>query len=446
MPSFAALVSLGCAKNLVDSEIMIPQVEKAGYMLTDDLSKAELIVVNTCGFLESAVQEAVDTILEVSQHKIHAVCKTLVVTGCMVQRYGRKLRELLPEVDVFLGTSHYHELLGILQGPESSGVHIRRPDFLMSSHVPRKRSTPFYSAYLKVADGCSHRCTYCMIPHLRGPYRSRSVGDIYEEASQLVSEGVKEINLIAQDLTALGSDRHETGQLATLLESLENLAELKWVRLLYVYPDRVDAALLETMAWSHKVVPYLDIPFQHCSPKVLKAMGRGADRRHPRAILALIRDHLPQIALRTSLMVGFPGESAQDFEELLLFLDEAQFDHVGAFPFSPERGTKAARMPGQIPESLREERLDVLMKRQREISRRRLAQRIGERLDVLVEGYHAETELLLSGRASIQAPEVDGAVIITRGEAEIGEIRPAVVTGAHDYDLEVELDPAGPLS
>ncbi len=443
MPPSAVLISLGCAKNLVDSEIMIPQLKKLGYTISDDPASATVIVINTCGFLESAVQESVDTILEMSIHKETGCCEKLIVTGCMVQRYGKKLQKLLPEVDIFLGISYYHELSKVLlegKKGDKNLVHIRKPDFLVTAQMDRIRSTPFYSAYLKIADGCNHRCTYCMIPRLRGPYRSRTLKDIHTEAIQLASDGVKEINLIAQDLTAFGSERKEVGQLPALLELLEGIDGLEWVRLLYVYPDNIDVPLLTTMAKSCKVTPYLDIPFQHCSESVLKAMGRGTGTRHPKATLSLIRTHLPHIALRTSLMVGFPGESPQHFEELLDFLEDAQFDHVGAFSFSPEIGTKAAGMPEQLPDKAKAERLNELMEMQMNISHKRLKDRIGDRLDVLVEGYHAETELLLSGRASIQAPEVDGNVIITCGTAQVGEIRSAHVTGAHEYDLEVELE------
>ncbi len=444
MVSFASLISLGCSKNLVDSEIMIPQLEQMGYSITQDLSNAQIIVVNTCGFLESAVQEAVDTILEVARHREKNRCTQLIVTGCMVQRYGRKLKALLPEVDLFLGTSHYDQLSRILEERsrgEGESLYIRRPDFLATSRLERKRCTPSYSAYLKVADGCSHRCTYCMIPRLRGPYRSRTLEDIQREAARLAAEGVKEINLIAQDITALGMDRGERDSLPRLLKSLEDVEGLRWVRLLYAYPDHVSHSLLETMAQSDKIVPYLDIPFQHASSHVLKAMGREKHKKTPVDLVAHIRSHMPQIALRTSLMVGFPGETSGDFQQLLDLVEAARFDHVGTFAFSPERGTRAARMDGQIPETIKEERLDMLMRHQRDISRKRLNERFGDRLQVMVEGYHPETDYLLIGRASIQAPEVDGAVIITRGQAEIGEIRAARVTGAHDYDLVVELEP-----
>lgn len=443
MPPSAVLISLGCAKNLVDSEIMLHQLRKMGYAVGEDPAGATIIVINTCGFLESAVQESVDTILEASIHKKTGCCEKLVVAGCMVQRYGKKLQKLLPEVDIFLGTSYYHKLSKVLiesQKGDTNPIHIRRPDFLATTQMERIRSTPFYSAYLKIADGCSHRCTYCMIPQLRGPYRSRTLEDIRIEAVRLASDGVKEINLIAQDLTAFGSERGETDQLSALLELLEEIDGLEWVRLLYLYPDHIDTRLLATMAQSRKVTPYLDIPFQHCSAGILKAMGRGTNTRHPKATLHLIRTHLPHIALRTSLMVGFPGESPRQFRELLDFLEEARFDHVGAFSFSPEIGTRAAKMPGQLPETVKAERLSELMETQMNISRKRLQKRIGEKLDVLVEGYHEETELLLSGRAAIQAPEVDGNVIITRGTAQVGEIRIAHVTGSHEYDLEVELE------
>ncbi len=443
MSSLASLISLGCSKNLVDSEVMIPQLEHCGYVMTADLSQAEIIVVNTCGFLERAVEEAVDTILEVVQHKEMSRCRQIVVTGCMVQRYGRKLKKLLPEVDLFLGTSHYGQLSKILAERSNGSGHslyMGRPHFLATSRLERKRCTPFYSAYLKIADGCSHRCTFCMIPRLRGPYRSRPLEDIEEEASRLVDEGVRELNLIAQDITAFGSDRGGRDNLAALLESLEEMEGLRWVRLLYAYPEHVSDSLLKLLAQSNKIVPYLDIPFQHASSSILKAMGRVDHKQDPSDTVSRIRFHVPKIALRTSLMVGFPGETSQDFRKLLSFVEAARFDHVGTFAFSPEKGTRAARMSGQIPEKTKEERLAMVMELQRNISRKRLSERVGDRLQVMVEGYHPETDYLLVGRASIQAPEVDGEVIITSGRAEIGEIHMARVTGAHDYDLEAELE------
>ena len=445
----AAIVSLGCAKNQVDSEHLAARLREAGYDLTSEAEQAALIVVNTCGFLQSAVEESIQVILELSQFKETGTCRKLVVAGCMVQRYGNKLPELLPEVDFFIGTSHFGDLVPILAGeaePDSAteppgAVHIGPARHTSDCHTPRLRSTPFHTAYLKIAEGCGNRCAYCMIPALRGPLRSRPVDDVLAEARAMAAEGVVEISLIAQDTTAYGLDRKDPEALVRLLRGLETIDGLQWVRLLYAHPSRISGALLETMAESAKIVPYLDIPIQHSVPRLLQAMNRGLPDDVPdlKTVLSRIRKPIPQIALRTSVMVGFPGETDDDFQDLLDFLDEARFDHLGAFAFSPEPGTRAAGMKGQIPEELREERKNRVMELQRAISHEKLEAWIGRTVPVLVEGEHPETELLLAGRTAAQAPEVDGLVMITSGEAEQGRIVPARITAAHDYDLEAEL-------
>jgi ribosomal protein S12 methylthiotransferase len=437
----AALISLGCAKNLVDSEVMASHLAQLGYAIVPDPSEASLILVNTCGFLESAVQESIDSILDLARYKESGPCKVLVVAGCMVQRYGKKLLELIPEVDCFLGTAHYYglkEILKELEQGSSRRLWISSPRFLFHGDLSRSRSTPFYSAYIKIAEGCSNRCSYCLIPSLRGPYRSRSVEDILIEVRRLACEGVKEINLIAQDTTAFGSDRGDPGALIRLLESLDEVRGIVWVRLLYGYPERVNETLLRTMAQSTKIIPYLDIPLQHCVPKILKAMGRAAPFKDPEELLARIRRHLPDIALRTSLIVGFPGETEADFGALVAFVKRVEFDHLGVFAFSPEAGTRA-KLPRQRARNTKENRREVLLTLQRSISRRRLALRIGQMVPVLIEGFHPETKLLLSGRMATQAPEVDGMVILTKGQANLGDLVLARLTAAHDYDVEAEI-------
>ncbi len=421
---------------------MVAHLAELGYAMTSDPSEASLILVNTCGFLESAVQEAIDTILELARYKESGPCKRLVVAGCMVQRYGKKLLELMPEVDCFLGTAHFYDLERILvacnQGA-SRRLWISSPRFLFHSALPRSRSTPFFTAYVKIAEGCSNRCTYCLIPHLRGPYRSRSVKDILVEAERLAEEGVKEINLIAQDTTAFGSDRADPDALIRLLESLDAVDGIAWIRLLYAYPDRVNGALLRTMAQSGKIVPYLDIPLQHCVPRILKAMGRTTPLDGTEELIALIRHHIPDMALRTSLIVGFPGETEADFQALVAFVERVEFDHLGVFEFSPEPGTRAAKLPRQRARRTREKRREALLTLQRSLSRRRLTSQIGQTAPVLIEGFHPETELLLSGRLATQAPDVDGMVILTKGQAAVGDLVLARITAAHDYDLEAEL-------
>jgi ribosomal protein S12 methylthiotransferase len=449
MKPLAAVVSLGCAKNLVDSEVMVSHLAGCGYAMTAAPPEASLILVNTCGFLESAVQEAIETILGLARHKVSGSCKRLVVTGCMVQRYGKKLLALMPEVDCFLGTSHFYELERILQALEDGApgrLWISSPRFLFQTEMPRVRSTPFFSAYVKIAEGCSNHCTYCLIPHLRGPYRSRSVEDVLAETRRLAAEGVKEINLVAQDTTAFGADREDPHALVRLLESLETVDGIAWIRLLYSYPDRVSEALLQTMSQSRKIVPYLDLPFQHCVPRILKAMGRASPFSDPQELIDLMRRHIPEIALRTSLIVGFPGETEADYQALVAFVERAQFDHLGVFEFSAEAGTRAARLPEQIDEAIKLKRRLALLDRQRSISKRRLALRLGQVVPVLIEGYHPETDLLLNGRLATQAPEIDGNVIITKGHANAGDLVAARITAAHDYDLEAEIwDVSKPL-
>jgi ribosomal protein S12 methylthiotransferase len=442
MKPSATLISLGCAKNLVDSEVMASQLTQLGYVINPNPSEASLILVNTCGFLESAVQEAIDTILDLARYKEIGSCTHLVVAGCMVQRYGKKLLELMPEVDCFLGTAHCYDLMEIFKDLEmglSKRLWISSPRFLFHSDLSRSRSAPFFSAYIKIAEGCGNRCTYCLIPHLRGPYRSRSVEDILVEVRRLADEGVKEINLVAQDTTAFGSDRGDPSALIRLLESLDEVHGIAWIRLLYAYPDRVGETLLRTVAQSRKIVPYLDIPLQHCVPKILKAMGRGAPFEDPEELVARIRRHIPGIALRTSLIVGFPGETEADFRALVAFVERVEFDHLGIFGFSPEAGTRAAKLPGQRTLNTKEKRREALLTVQRSISRQRLALLIGQKVPVLIEGFHSETELLLSGRLATQAPEVDGMVILTKGQANIGDLVFAQITTAHDYDVEAQI-------
>lgn len=440
----AAIVTHGCAKNLVDSETLAPQLIRCGYHLTSDLPQASLIVVNTCGFLQSAVEEGIQSILELAALKSSGACRNLVVVGCLVQRYGKKLPDLLPEVDLFLGTSHFLELENILElhsKGKARRLWIAAPKALPTSHTPRLRSTGNHSAYIKIAEGCSNRCTFCKIPQLRGAYRSRTVADVLQEARQLALEGVKEINLIAQDSTAFGTDRDEPWALVRLLELLDALPEITWVRLLYTYPDRVSRELLRTIAQSEKIVHYLDVPLQHCVAHILHRMRRTNADTDMFALIDRIRSEVPDMALRTSLMVGFPGETESDFQQLLRFAETVQFDHLGVFGFSPEEGTAAARLPSQINPRIREERRHMLLELQQTISRRRLERLVGQTLPVLLEGVHPDTELLLAGRLASQAPEVDGSVIITKGVATQGTVAPARVTRAHDYDVEAELLP-----
>lgn len=441
-PKGAVVVSLGCSKNLVDSEVLAHQLHLLGFEVIDDPSQARLIVVNTCGFLESAVQEAVDHILEMALYKKEGSCAYLVAAGCMVQRYGRKLVPLLPEVDLFLGTSHYDRFAAVFQESERRGfprILLERPRYLYHSGTVRRLSTPSHWAYVKIAEGCSNRCSFCLIPALRGSCRSRPVEDVLTEVKALAEAGVVEVNLVAQDTTAFGMDRGDPEALCRLFEGFEDIPGLRWVRLLYAYPYGISDKLLQTMASSSKVVPYLDVPFQHCVPRILEAMHRRGKGLHPRDVIERIRRYLPDAALRTSLMVGFPGETEDDFQELCRFVEDVRFDHMGVFAFSPERGCRASRFPDPVTEPVKAARRDTLMSLQQQISRGNLRRLVGQRVPVLVEGLHPETELLAVGRLPGQAPEVDGTVIIVEGTANAGNVVLAEVLKSHDYDLEARL-------
>jgi ribosomal protein S12 methylthiotransferase len=434
---YASLISLGCAKNLVDSEQMVMQLVDMGFSVTGDAAEADLIVVNTCGFLKSAVEEAIEAILDAAGRKISGKCRMLVVTGCMVQRYGKKLMAELPEVDLFLGASHYHALRSAVESRLAGNpgrLWIGRPASLDGGGAGRVISTGPHYAFLKIAEGCSNSCSFCIIPHLRGPLRSRNTEDILAEAARLGADGIKEINLIAQDTTAFGLDRGDPEALPELLEKLDAAPGLRWIRLLYSYPDRITDRLLQTIANSSKIVPYLDIPVQHCSPGILKAMGRPAASFEK--TIDKIRSNIPGVALRTSIIVGFPGETRAEFKSLLKFMERVEFDHAGVFAYSPEAGTRAARLPGRPGGKTAESRRAALLELQRDISRRKLRLLVGRTLPVLIEGPHPESDLLIAGRLPTQAPEVDGGVIITEGCVEAGQVRMALITASHDYDLE----------
>jgi ribosomal protein S12 methylthiotransferase len=443
-PQRAALISLGCAKNQVDSQIMASQILDLGYVLTEDLSEASVVIINTCGFLQSSVEEGLDIILEAARRKEGGVCEKLIVAGCMVQRYGRKLARSLPEVDLFLGTSHYHLLKEVikeqLDQPDRSSVYMTRPRSIPAAFgSSRIGDTNPSSVYIRIADGCDNRCTFCMIPHLRGPFRSRPVESIVEEARLLAEAGAVEINLIAQDITAYGPRGRNATTLLTLLEALEDLDGIQWIRLLYAYPDGVTPDLLKHMRQSRKVLPYLDMPLQHCAPEILHAM-RGRPFTEPAdCMLRRIRDTVPHIALRTTLMVGFPGETDEHFQTLLSFVERSRFDHLGVFAFSPEPGTRAARLAAQVEPAVKDRRRHELLMLQKGISESLLSMKVGQILPVLVEGPHPETDLLMSGRLKSQAPEVDGTVLITSGSATPGEIVFARITRSHSYDVEAEI-------
>ena len=427
--------TLGCPKNRVDSEVMLGTLTEAGYRLVQDPAKAEVIVVNTCGFIESAKVESVDAIVELAQLKAAGSCKKLVVTGCLVQRHAEELARELPEVDHFLGTGAYQEIARVVSDAQAKRLVAPDPDFVHSASTPRINSLPSHTAYLKIAEGCDNACAFCIIPKLRGPQRSRPVADLVAEAQALAAQGTVELSLVAQDLTAYGQDLPGKVRLHHLLPELCRVEGVRWIRLHYAYPRDFPDALVDVIASEPKIVKYLDMPLQHSSDRLLRAMRRGRDSSFLRALLAKLRDRVPGIALRTSLIVGLPGETEADFQDLLSFVREQRFERLGVFEFSPEDGTAAAGMAGQLPAAEKRARYQAVMEIQQEISRAHQRAAVGRRLEVLVEGASEETEHLLAGRHAQQAPEIDGITYVNDGVAYPGEIVTVEITDAGDYDL-----------
>lgn len=435
------LISLGCAKNLVDSENILGLLKERGHPLVSDPDDAECVVINTCGFVQAAVEESIDTILDICARKKKGVLKRVYGVGCFVQRYGYKLLKEIPEVDGWLGTGEIHRIGDLLEGKGAGPIpfHLSRPTFLADHNTPRVQTTPFYTAYLKIGEGCSHRCSYCLIPGLTGPFRSRGMKSLVLEAQGMADRGVKEVNLVAQDTTSFGEDLDGHVRLEDLIEALLKITGLRWIRVLYSHPFRITDRLLSLLYREEALCPYLDIPFQHVHPGVLKAMGRNPGGQDPYTLLERIRSGTRRLTLRTTLMVGFPGETEKAFEELHEFVARAAFDHLGAFVFSPERGTPAARLKNAVPREEAERRRHAVMSLQAEISRKKNQEMVNRTIPVLVEGLSPETDLLLKGRTAGMAPDVDGQVLINRGEAGIGDIVPVLIRDAHPYDLVGEI-------
>jgi ribosomal protein S12 methylthiotransferase len=436
------MVSLGCSKNLVDSEVMLGLLEKDGYEVTQGPEDANLLLVNTCGFIGSAVKEAIDEILELTRYKKDDPAKKLVVTGCLVQRYGTELEKELPEVDLFIGTNGFHTIVDQLYGkkvPVPLAHSLEQTPFLMDSSIPRKVSTPPHRAYMKITEGCINRCSYCLIPDIRGKLRSRTISDLITEARRLDAEGVKELTLVAQDLLAYGLDLKKRTNLIVLLKQLLAETNIPWIRLLYLHPARVNKELLLLMAANTRIIPYLDIPFQHVSDHILRLMNRPYTQVKLIQLMETIRHILPLAALRTTMMVGFPGETEDDIAEMTDFLQKHHFDHLGVFAYANEEGCKAASLPDQIAEETKEERLRKIMELQADISFAALQKHVGAVEQVLVEGLSRESDLLLEGRTRYQAPDIDGCVYITRGTVEPGALVDVTITEAHTYDLVGEL-------
>jgi ribosomal protein S12 methylthiotransferase len=431
------MLSLGCPKNLVDGEVMLGRLQGAGYRLVADAKQADVVVVNTCAFIDRAKQESVDAILEMAHEKETGRAKRLVVTGCLTQRYDADLRKEIPEIDATLGTGQVDEIVRAVGGEgtslEEAGPGL--PTWVYDHTAPRILSTPPWLAYVKISEGCDYTCSFCIIPTLRGRHRSRNVEDVVAEARALASRGVREIVLVAQDSTRYGLDHGVRDGLAYLLRRLGRIDALRWIRVMYAYPSTLTDPILDAMASEEKVVKYVDIPLQHASEPVLRRMKRPTGRGNLLGMVERIRERVPGVAIRTSFIVGFPGETEEDFERLQGFVKDGQFDNVGVFTFSDEEGTSSFDLPGRVPARVKESRRRKVMALQKRISKRRNRARLGERVEVLVEGTHPESDLLLRGRLPSQAPEIDGQVIINDGTAEPGAFVTCEVTEAHPYDL-----------
>jgi ribosomal protein S12 methylthiotransferase len=455
------LVSLGCPKNLVDGEVMLGLAEQAGHEITSDASSADVLVVNTCAFIDSAKRESIDAILEMAGQKVSGACKTLIVTGCLGERYREELKKEIPEIDVVLGTGEVPEIVTALSEsakrrrsaereggrPEAShapaamrATFYKKPTYLYDATTPRHLSTPRHFAYVKVAEGCDYTCSFCIIPTLRGAYRSRTADSIVAEARTLAARGVKELILISQDTTFYGNDRGERGALARLLRELNTVDGLEWIRLLYLYPTTVTDETLAAMAECEKVCRYVDLPLQHASAAVLKRMRRPGNRATYDTLLARIRERVPGVTLRTTFIVGYPGETDAEFDELRAFVRETEFDHVGVFTYSHEEGTRAYGVADDVEPSVKRSRRDRLMAMQKAIVARAQARRVGQRVRVLVDGPSREHPLVVQGRLAGQAPEIDPVVFFTEAgpdELPPGSCVEGEVLAARGYDLVV---------
>lgn len=436
------ILSLGCPKNLADSELMLGALAGAGFEITLDPDDAQVLIVNTCAFIEAAKRESIDAIVEAGRIKGQTAGRRLVVAGCMAQRYGAELRDQLPEIDVLVGTGNFLDLPELLRRTETPELRpIPYPGaahLLAAAAAPRVRIGDSISAYLKISEGCNHKCAFCIIPKIRGAHESRPLDDVVAEARALVADGVREINLIAQDLTAYGRDLRPRSSLAQLLGRLDRIEGLRWIRLLYCYPNFVTDELLEAIAELPRVVKYIDMPLQHADDDVLQAMRRERSATALRKLLDRIRRRIPGVILRTSFIVGFPGETEQAFGRLLDFVREEQFDRVGVFTYSREENTAAYEMPDQLPERIKRERRSALMELQAGISLRKNRDLVGREIEVLVEGGVDGRATRMRGRTSGQAPEIDGMVLL-KGEAHPGEFVRAKIDKVHSYDLVGEV-------
>jgi ribosomal protein S12 methylthiotransferase len=457
-------VSLGCPKNLVDGEVMLGLAREAGHEITANATDADAIVVNTCAFIDRAKEESVDAILEMARLKRDGGCRTLIVTGCLAERYGEELRREIPEIDVVLGTGDVPAITEALAGggpsagasplrlyksgrgplsPANAGdvsgdLSTTGPTYLYDASTPRMLTTPKHYAYVKIAEGCDYTCAFCIIPTLRGEYRSRDEDSVVREAEALAAQGVRELLLISQDTTFFGIDQGKRGALARLLRRLNAVDGLAWIRLLYLYPTTISDDVLEAMAACEKVCRYIDLPLQHASASVLRRMRRPGNRETYDALLARIRRHLPDVTLRTTFIVGFPGETEDDVAQLEAFVRETGFDHVGVFTYSHEEGTRAHALEDDVPASVKKARRDRIMRLQKQIVTRRRRRQVGQIVPVIVDGPSPDSDLVMTGRMAGQAPDIDSIVVFSDcdpSRLRLGSLVTARITGARGYDL-----------
>jgi ribosomal protein S12 methylthiotransferase len=434
------VISLGCPKNLVDTEVMLGHLDGAGYEFVQDPQEADMILINTCSFIESAREESVQTILEAAKLKQTGKLKRLVVAGCLTQRYRKDLAREMPEVDAFIGLDELDRIVETSPPPASSLRMAptelpQRAAYLYDHTTPRRIATPPWTAYVKIAEGCDHTCSFCAIPSFRGKFRSRPIESILDEVETLTGKGVREINLLAQDSSHFGRDRGQAEGLASLLSQLNKVERLHWLRVHYLYPNTITDTLIETMAGAEKVVGYIDLPLQHAHNDTLKRMRRGGSAEGHLRLLAKFRAAMPDVTLRSTFIVGFPGETSTEFESLLAFIREARLDHLGVFTYSHEESTSAYSMQDDVPAEEKQLRHDRLMECQQEIAFEHARAAVGQQVEVLVEGAHPETEHLLTGRTRGQAPDVDGRVLINDGQADPGQFVQVELTETAGYDL-----------
>ncbi len=444
MSTKIAFVSLGCDKNTVDSEIMIQLLAEKGYEIVKEDDQAEVIVVNTCGFIQDAKEESINTLIEMGQYKESGKLKALVATGCLAERYADQIFEELPEVDAVVGTGSYEKIVDVVEELIHGGRGIRAQEDAGQRDLGyRKRvlTTPGYYGYVKIAEGCDNRCTYCVIPKLRGPFRSRKEEDILREVRDMAEEGVKELMIVAQDITKYGKDWDGVSRLPELLRKIAQVDGIHWIRLLYCYPEDITPELIQVIAEEPKIVHYVDMPIQHCSDGVLKRMGRHHTKQQLLDVIRALREAVPDIALRTTLITGFPGETEEDFQEMREFIQEVRFDRLGVFAYSQEEDTPAARMPDQIPEEEKERRKDILMELQQRISSEKSQEMVGQSLEVIIEGQipgeeEEEGTKVYSARTYRDAPDIDGFLFLSSSQEYLsGDFVQTQVVGAYEYDL-----------